>query len=310
MNRIYCGLAPKIVGIGIAVLDHLAVVDPFPQVDEKMEALDSLVQGGGPVATALCAASKLGIKCALQSVLGDDFAASKVIEELRDFGVLTPGIIVDPLVETPHATILIEKTSGRRSVILSKLRSRYLAPDEINFDEIAQARVLLVDGREPDTTLQALKYAKSINVTTVMDAGSVRSGFEEYAEYLDYLICSLSFARAFTGEHDPEKALPKLSSRLVGKVAVTLGEGGVMTMDGGEIHRIPAFTVEVVDTTGAGDVFHGSFCACLAGLNPDLTFLEQLKFAAAAAAISCKHIGGRGQLPTMDQITFLMQNEK
>lgn len=299
--------AVELYGLGISSVDYLVLMETYPRVNEKTEAVMTSVQGGGPVATALAAAARLDISSAICSVIGQDVEGNIIKEQFRSQNVSIDHLICDPCVRTPKAFIWIEKTSGLRTIVLDKLDSRLPKNSELRHDIIRNAKVFLFDGRGKDMTLTALKTAKTGNVLTVWDAGNVRPDMEEYFDYIDIMIASWDFAYAYTQQQDPNRALHMIRKRFSGEIAITLGERGVIAMQEDTVFAIPAFNVNALDTTGAGDVFHGVFCAEYIRTINHYSFYECLRTAAAAAALSCCSIGGRAGLPDYKSINELLK---
>ncbi len=299
-----------IVGMGISAADYLAIVDPFPGPNQKITALESARQGGGPVATAMATAAILGAETHLISVLGKDPEADFIIAELHRAGVDTRNIIIDPDVSSPTAFIWIEKRTGYRTVVLDNRNSRLPTVEEVDFSLISRANVLLIDGRGKDISLAALKTAREHNVLTIMDAGNVRNGMEEYMPLVDVLICSREFAEKYSGEKDPWEAIQSIALSFSGNVVVTLGSQGAVALTNGNLYSIPPYPVRVKDTTGAGDVFHGAFAAALAAVRKldSSSFRMCLYFATVSAALSCRKLGGRAGICRLDEVMHHWEN--
>jgi sulfofructose kinase len=159
-------------------------------------------------------------------------------------------------------------------------------------------QTILFDGHEPLISLPLAQWAKERALVTVLDAGSVRLGTRELAPRVDYLVASMKFAREFTGEKHPERALTRLS-RVSPCVVITLGEHGLVWQRGKETGKLPAFSVRATDTTGAGDAFHGAFAWALASGH---AAPECARIAAAVSALKCRRLGARSGLPTQDEL--------
>jgi sulfofructose kinase len=167
--------------------------------------------------------------------------------------------------------------------------------------------VILFDGHEPLVSQPLARAAKEKGILTILDAGSVHQGTVELSPLVDYLVCSQKFASDFTGDSDESLALTSLTS-YAQNVIVTLGERGLIWQNPSGRSFLPAFKVEAVDTTGAGDTFHGALAACVA---IDLPWLESLEIASAAAAICCSKMGARPGIPTMAEVrSFLALNKR
>jgi len=297
-----------ILGLGIAVSDYLILVDKYPALNEKTEALETAHQGGGPVATAMAAASVLGSNTRLISVIGDDEDGRFVCDRLESHGVDTSALIIDPNAQTPRANIWVEKRSGLRSVILDSTGSRLPEPHEIPEDILSHADLIVIDGRGIETTRHAVHLAKKHHIPIMLDAGSLRPGILEVLEEIDILICSENFAVDYTRSQNPAEALRKLhhDQRIV--TVITLGERGCMALFDNTLVSEKAIASNIVDTTGAGDVFHGAFATAFNDINfNSLHRLPNcLKFSSIAAGLSCRALGGRGSLPNSDEVLSFM----
>jgi sulfofructose kinase len=158
--------------------------------------------------------------------------------------------------------------------------------------------VLLCDGHQPELSLHAVRLARHRCIPTLLDAGSVNEGTRELAGKVDYLVAAEKFAREFTGQTDARNALAKLA-KVAANVVVTLGGEGLIWQRGIDAGRLPACEIRAVDTTGAGDAFHGALAAALAVGMP---WKEGLRYARAAGALSCGRYGARPSLPTQGEV--------
>ncbi len=295
------------IGLGQCSWDYLAVVDGYPAVDTKKEVLRWEEHGGGPVATALVALSRLGVGCSFFGVVGDDDAGRKIRASLVDENIDVRGLVTRRGSSSQVAFIAVEKGSGRRTIYWRKAAGEELRPDELGEGFPAGSDFLLLDGLMKDVSLFAAARAKEAGVPVMLDAGRLREGMIEAARLSDYVVASEEFARdlGWTGcPEDFRKSAEDLGS---GVVTVTLGERGSVTFTGGGIMEIPAFRVEAVDTTGAGDVFHGGYIyGLLRGWNLERT----IRFASAVAAMKCRRLGGRSGIPRLEEVNeFLNRRE-
>ena len=291
-----------VVGLGYSAVDYLGIVPRYPCLDEKMLITEFAKQGGGLTATAMVTVTRLGGRASyIGKVGGDDFGRF-IIEELEKDSVDTGRVVVDPSVTSQFAFIAIDQATGKRTIFWTQ-SGVMLHPEEIKKGDILAGKVLHVDSHYPKAALQAVTWANEAGIPVVMDAGTMREGSIEIAERTDALITSTLYARQFTGQDDPEKAAQMMFNerRLVS--GVTLGDQGcVYVTKDGAFHQ-PAFEVDVVDTTGAGDVFHGAISFGLAKGWPVPRIME---FAAAVAAIKCTKLGGRAGIPShTEAVAFL-----
>jgi ribokinase len=298
----------KVVGIGQCALDHLFALDSFPALDTKKEVLEWTISGGGPVATALVSLSRLGIACDFHGIIGDDESGSKIAESLRSENININGLLIRPQSNSQVAFIAVEKKRGRRTIFWKRPSSGPLSPHELPDDFLDNADFLLVDGLMAEASIYAARKAKEKNIPVMLDAGRVREGMVELARLCDYVVSSEEFAKELFRDDKlfhPEKAVIDMKSFGPKAVTITLGERGCITAAGDEHFYTPAFKVEVVDTTGAGDVFHGGY---IYGLLQKWDIKDVVRFAAAFAGLKCRKLGGRAGIPDLDEVKKLMNH--
>lgn len=287
------------VGLGFCSNDYLCIL-PYIPLDNKVKIIKRIIQGGGPAGNSTVAASKLGLKAAFVSAIGDDADGKKMIEDFEAEKVCTKGIQVRKGCESPLAYCWIDEPTGARSVAWTRGNTPELEADEVDLSLLDGAKILHIDGHNPKGALAAVKRAKELGVLVNFDAGTVRDGIAELLPYADILITSEAFARAWTKEEDLEKALPKLAEYGAKVTGCTMGAHGSMMYDNGKIIKCPAFEgVKVVDTTGAGDLFHTGFAVRYLETQ-DL--MECQRFGAACAALKCAGLGGRMTAPSRAQV--------
>jgi ribokinase len=292
--------------VGICALDFTFVVERYPRLDEKVDAISFSRQGGGPVPTALCALSKFGVKSAFVGKCGADHDGNAIRDDLKRFGVDTRRLILDSDSRTSRAFIIVDKQTGKKTVILDKTESSALSPDELDVSFIRKARYLLIDGREPESSMTAALIAKKAGAEVIIDAGSPRKNIADLLAHVDHLVASNRFSLDFTQEVDPGKAALKLAHMGFKSVVITSGhQGCVGATPDGELFQQEAFAVDVVDTTGAGDVFHGGY---VYGLSQGWGFPQILEFASAAAALKCTRLGGRRGIPELNEVNTLIRS--
>ncbi|MBI4683166.1 MAG: sugar kinase [Nitrospirae bacterium] len=289
----------KVVGLGQCSLDNLFIIDSFPQPDTKKEVIDWTTDGGGPVATALVSLSRLGVTCSFHGIIGDDEAGNKIADSLKAEEVDIKGLLVRPQSCSQVAFIAVEKGSGRRTIFWKRPSATPLQADELPGNILDNADFLLIDGLMTEASFHAVRKAREKNVPVMLDAGRVREGMIELARLCDYVVASEEFGRELScnsGIFDAEAAIRHMNSFGARASTITLGDKGSITIAGNEIFRTPAFRVEVVDTTGAGDVFHGGY---IFGLLKKWDIKDVVRFASAFAALKCRQPGGRAGIPTL-----------
>lgn len=291
-----CPHAVDVLCVGHASYDLVFSVPHHPGADEKIFA-DSLVGcGGGPAANAAVTVARLGFSAAFGGYLGQDAYGELHLAELQADGVAT-DLVVRGTAPTPVSAVLV-KPDGSRALVNYKGETRQLSAGAIDFSRLRPS-IMLLDGHEPNLSLPLAGRG----VPTVLDAGSVHTGSEALMFAVDYLVCSEKFARQWLGADAPERALAALADRAPA-VVITLGEHGLIWRKGGEAGRMPAFPVEAIDTTGAGDTFHGAFAASLAA---GFEWPETLRYASAAGALCCTRLGARTGIPNREQVARFLE---
>ena len=297
-------MAYDVVGLGCTCLDFLGIVPHLPDQDDQVWMSDSTQQGGGMVSTALVTLARLGVSTAFAGKIGNDMAGRAVKEEFDLYGVDTAHLIVAPGGSTPVSMILVDESTGQRTIMAGGSAVE-MSPSEVPAALVASAKYLLLDTTNRQAALAAARIARNAGVPVILDADSL-SRPQDIGELLrstDYLIASKVFAEALTGLADPSLAAEALSGYGSTVTVVTVGEEGSLTLTGSRSFHTPAFTVEVVDTTGAGDVYHGAF---IFGLLQQWGLEKTAEFASAVAAMSCTRLGGRQGIPTLDEaMSFL-----
>lgn len=284
--------------VGHASFDISMAVLRHPGPDEKIFAEAMQLAGGGPAANAAVCAARLGGSTAFFGYLGRDLFGDAHLAELQAEGVDTSLVVRgdDP---TPLSQVLA-KPDGMRSVVNFKGQTRTLPLIELPDD--FRVRVMLFDGHEPDLSISLCRQAQAAAIPTVLDAGSLHRGTEVLAGMVDYVVASSKFAHAFTGSDDPETALATLAG-IAPSVVITLGESGLIWHRDGERGRVPAFAIDAIDSTGAGDAFHGAFGF---GLSQQMAWPDLLRYASAAGALTCTRLGARPALPDRSALSTLM----
>jgi sulfofructose kinase len=286
--------------VGHASYDLIFSVSHHPGADEKIVADNLLSCGGGPASNAAVCVTKLGLTSGFVGYLGHDLYGEKHVQELTDYGVNTQ-LIVRGESPTPLSTILV-KPDGNRCLINYKGDTQVLSADAVDVNMVS-AKVMLFDGHEPFISLPLIEKARKSNIPTILDAGSVHRGTLTLMSQVDYLVCSEKFAIQFAGnEH---QALSILAERAP-VVVITLGERGVIWRRGNEQGVLPAYPITAIDTTGAGDAFHGAFAAALA---VDMDWQTLLRYASAAGALCCTRMGARLGLPSQQEHAVLFNED-
>ena len=276
--------------VGATSYDLVFRLNHHPGPDEKAVAESFVRCGGGPAANAAIMVARMGLRSAFAGYLGSDLFGGLHLEELQSAGVDTQ-LVVRGEHPTPISSVWV-KPSGERALVNYRSAESVLPPEAVDFANI-RPRVILFDGHEPALSVSLLRQARARGIRTVLDAGSWNRGTSQLFDKVDYLVCSETFASEFAGTTSPERVPEKLFARS-GSVVITLGREGLIWRNPDGEGRLPAFPVSAKDTTGAGDVFHGAFAGSLA---IGRGWGDTLRYASAAAALSCTRLGARTGIP-------------
>lgn len=294
--------APRILVIGYNAFDVTVPLAGLPVPGAKTECPGMRTGGGGPGATAAVALARLGARVRLVTALTDDAPGRAQRAELETEGV---DLSLCPRVEgsSPLAVILVDAGREQRTILWSRGRLPVLDPDLASEAWLDDTDLLYCDGHEPGLVLRLTGSARRRGIPVVMDAGSVREGSAQLAAACTDVISSEGFAPALTGRIEPDAALRALRRMGPERVGMTLGERGALALVGEEVVPVPAYRVEVIDTTGAGDAFHAGYAFARAvGGN----LVACMRYGAAVAACKCRGWGGRAALPDREAVEALI----
>ncbi len=297
-----------ILGIGTAAVDDLLFVRQFPRPDEKIPVQTILRQCGGQTATALVTAARQGARTAFFSRLGEDDLSLISVQELEKEGVDCSLVEHTPGSRPFYAVVIVDATTGSRTILFNG--EGVFEPEMNTFDPmlISQSHVILIDHNIPKTALRAAQIAHSLGVPVVADLESATiPGLQELLSLTDHLIVSRNFAVNLTKLGEVTEMLFALHDTRRKATVITCGRQGCwyILQDGRACH-IPAFPVQVIDSTGCGDVFHGAYAAAIAR---DIPINQALLLATASAAIKATQPGGRSGIPNLSNVEqFIKEN--
>jgi sugar/nucleoside kinase (ribokinase family) len=296
-----------VVGIGASSVDYvyrLPTAPAFRGLHSKIRLTGHAVSCGGQVATALATCAALGLRAAYAGAVGTDDHGRRVTAAL-----VARGVDVSLAIRRPggnqFAAILIEDASGERVVLWDRPDSLLLADADLPAGALQTARVVLVDDVDPRASAEAARLARAAGAAVVTDLDHVTPLTEALVRTASHPILSEHLPRALTGEHDLERALRMLRHWNPGLLTVTVGPRGAVALDGDEFVQVEGFAVRAVDTTGSGDVFRGAF---IAGLLEGLPLTALLRFANAAAAVSCTRPGAMDGVPSRAEAERLLRS--
>lgn len=286
----------KIMGIGQSVYDLFFPLPEDLTDNEKRRIYDAKKRVGGPVTNAMITCGLWDCHPYLMTRVGQDAMGNDLIRQLKDCGVNTSTMLVDDAMETTISCILVHSNGNR---VILNIPSLQTNPDlKPNWPD--ETDILLFDGHEERISRQALeRYPDAV---TVFDGDKYKPETRPIVESVDYLICSKEFAEEITGHVCDQDTYSQLCSINHNHVILTLGEKGCIYQN----QRIPAFPAQTIDTTGAGDVFHGAF---VYGLSQQWSIDRNIRFSSMAAAIATETVGVKDAIPTVEQVNQRLKKE-
>lgn len=302
---------PDIVGIGLSTLDVLVRLREMPTWERPGAPSEFALDGGGPVATACAAAARLGARAGYIGTAGDDEAAELKLRSLCANGVDVSRVVRRPGAEPHVIVVYVNEENGERAFApVRRPPHAPLRPDELDREYITSARCLHLDGFEHEAALAAAGWVRAAGGIVSLDCArtdgaSAGARVRELVSCVDVLICGSGFGRSLTGEADIWEAGAAVLDLGPRVFVQTEGEQGCYTVTREERFHTPAFAVDVVDTTGAGDVFHGAY---LVGMLKGWDARVTARFASAVAAISCTGLGGRRPIPRFDEVRSFLES--
>jgi sulfofructose kinase len=297
-----------VIGVGLATLDVLIKLEDMPTWERGGRFDDIALDGGGPVGTALVAAARLGLRCGYVGTAGSDEFAQRKLSSLGDSGVDTTRVVLRPGPEEAIVICYVDRKTGERVFSGRKgFGNTPLQTSELDKNYITSARYLHLDGFHPQAALQAAAWMREAGGTVCFDgsrtSGAINDSHRAIMEHVDVLVCGEGYLRALSGRDDVCEAGRKALSLGVRVAIETRGAHGCYTVTPDESFHTPAFEVDVVDTTGAGDVFHGAY---IAGLHRGWPPRTVALYASAVSAIKCTRLGGRRGIPRHEDVVQFM----
>jgi len=292
-------LKPPILFVGTSTLDHLALVERIPESDQRIRALQMISCGGGPAANAAAAAKTLGAPCSLLSAVGDDKTGAEIVADLRALGIAVDGVQVVPGGQSSASLIHVERNGNRTITAFGGVIERYdLArlPEHL----IEQCAIVHADGNNPRLTERVFQIAKRLGIMTSLDGGNIpEQALMRLLPLTNVFITDAKSVPASMESGTDVEICKAFAAHGPSCVVITNGKQGCTMWTGESAYDEPGLRVKVVDTTGAGDNFHGAF---VYGLWDGLSLPECLRLANLFAAVSCEGLGGRGKLCTPDEL--------
>jgi sulfofructose kinase len=294
------------VGMGQNSVDIVAVVAEYPESDSKQRLQRSARLPGGQIATAITVCARLGWRASYVGTFGDDDLGRLSRDSLIAEGVDVAASRTVQGATNQFAIVLVDARSGNRTVLWDRHPGLTIDAAAVPKQAVTSGRMLLVDCYDTAGATQAARYARTAGIPTVADVETVQPGISDLLANIDAIIAAEGFPTELTGHEEIGRALEAMAREFgTPLVAVTLGPEGSLARAGGREFRTPAFEVDFVDTTGAGDAFHGGFMAgCLRA--PDGEIEDILEYANAVAALNCRALGARGGIPTAGEVERLL----
>ncbi|HLY62387.1 MAG TPA: PfkB family carbohydrate kinase [Terriglobia bacterium] len=294
-----------VVGIGLNATDTVIRVREFPALGGKERLIASSMQAGGQIATALVTCQRLGLRARYIGKLGDDVGGRFQLTSLRHEGMDLKYVTVARRTPNQLAYIIVDEATGERTVFWDRHSRLAIKPSELRPEALEGARALLLDGCDVEACFTAARWARERGIPVVADLDTVYKRVEKLFPLIDYLVASANFLPALTGDNDPFRVLKYMAREFhMAAPGMTLGREGALIFWRERFHYSPGFVMETVDTTGAGDVFHGAFVyGLVAGWEMD----RILDFSNAMAGLNCTALGARGGIATRAQAEKLVK---
>lgn len=290
----------KVVCIGHSTYDITIPVDAYPTENIKYRLERHIECGGGPASNGAYLLAKWGMKTSILSIVGDDHYGKLIRDDFKKIGANTKYLELRKGHQTTSSYIIANMSNGSRTILASKRPPIR----KLEQDVTIQADVILIDGEHPETALKVL--LDNEDAISVIDAGRLNKDTKMLGKMVKYLVCSKDFAEEFAKNkidyHDQETiiyAYEKLKAYFKNTVVITLESHGSFTEIDGKYVQIPSVKVKAIDSTGAGDIFHGAFTYFIGNNYP---LEEAIHYASIAGAISVTRIGSRFSIPTLQEV--------
>ena len=290
----------KVLCLGHAAYDITIPLDEFPKENTKNRVNMRVECGGGPASNAAYLLGKWGVEVYFAGVVGDDEYGQTIKRELESVNVNTDYLEINPEFITTSSFIIANKSNGSRTILTYRPKEMKMSGLNLNFTP----DVILIDGQEYEISKQVLRAYP--NAISIIDAGRATPEIVELSKMVNYLVCSKRFAEEVTGikiDYDNKETIVNLYNKLKemfkNTIVVTLEKKGCLYEKNGAIKIMPSIKVKAIDSTGAGDIFHGAFTY---GIVKKMEFEQILKLANIAGALSVTRIGGRNSVFSLEEI--------
>jgi sugar/nucleoside kinase (ribokinase family) len=290
-----------VVGVGANSVDFVYRLPSFPEPDSpfaKLRITEHLTSCGGQMTTALATCAAMGLRASYIGTIGSDSNATLMREELARRGIDT-AYAVARNAANPFAVILLDDRHGERVVLWHRDGAMMLLPGEVDRKAVTAARLLHVDDVDVAASIQAANLARAAGRPVTSDIERTTDDIQALIDAVTIPIFAEHVPTELTGETNLPRALERLRRPHHTMLCVTLGARGALLLAGHEVIHEPGISVHTVDTTGAGDIFRGAFVYALLGGEPPR---EIVRFANAAAALSCARVGAMSSIPSLPEI--------
>ena len=296
----------EVVGMGLNAVDRILTVDGYPARGGKEEIREERVLPGGQVASAMVACRALGLqRVRYVGKVGDAAFGRMQLQSLREAELALEFVRMAADTPNQQAVIIVDGQTGERTIFWQRSDRLNFQPGELSAGAVCAAPLLHLDGHDQDAAVWCAEQARRHGIRTVLDIDRPRSRTPELLGLIDFCLCSEHFPRLLTGEVDLEQGLRGVARLCPGLVAATAGQAGAVVLLKEGLRRVPGYRVDCVDSTGAGDIFHGAF---IYALRQGWPLLRLLRFANAAAALKCTARGARGALRPAGQVLEFMRS--
>ncbi len=290
----------RIICIGHAAYDITIPVEEFPIENSKNRVTQRIECGGGPASNAAYLLAKWNIETYFAGVIGNDVYGKRILKEFNDIGVKTNYLEINDEVTTTSSFILANSSNGSRTILT--YRPNKMKMNNINLD--FKPDVILVDGQEVEISKKIIE--ENPDAISIIDAGRAKEDIIELTKIVDYVVCSKDFACTVTGldiDYNNTSSLvnvfAKLKETFKKNIIVTLEDQGCMYEVNGDVKKMPSLHVKALDSTGAGDIFHGAFTY---GIASGFDIEKSIMYSNIAGAISVTRVGGRYSIPTLEEV--------
>lgn len=291
----------KILCMGQSAYDITIPVASFPEENKKYKVHEVYECGGGSANNSAYLLAKWHDEVYLASPIGKDDYGKKIKEEVNNIGVNTTYMEEIPDVKTTTSFIINNKTNGSRTIITDRKHEMHFSD---NFEISIKPDVILFDGNDFEKAKEVIK--NNPDAIKIIDAGNMKDGIIELCKYCDYVVCSNDFAREYTGinfDYDDIRVIhdvyDKMAKDFNGKLVITLEHLGSLTKVDNEFKLVPSIKVNSIDSTGAGDIYHGAFTHFI---SMGYSLLDTMHYANIAGALSVMKIGSKNSMPNIEDV--------